>query len=125
MAAGLDANTGAHNEIDIRGVGGTALGDKWASGVDAYLGIASAGFPNALFSYGPQSPAAFCNGPTSAELQGDAIAELLDFLRTHKKSRIESTADADTSWTKQIDDMLASRLVDQADSWYLRPNIQL
>jgi cyclohexanone monooxygenase len=56
-------------------------------------------------------------------LQGDAIAELLDFLRTHEKSRIESTADADAAWTKQIDDMLAASLFDQADSWYLGANI--
>jgi len=123
MATGFDANTGALNGIDIRGVDGATLADKWAKGVDAFLGMASAGFPNALFSYGPQSPAAFCNGPTSAELQGDAIAELLDFLRTHEKSHIESTADADAAWTKQIDDMLAASLFDQADSWYLGANI--
>jgi cation diffusion facilitator CzcD-associated flavoprotein CzcO len=89
---------------------------KWANGVDAYLGIASAGFPNALFSYGPQSPAAFCNGPTSAELQGDAIADLLDYLRANGKSRIESTTPADSAWTDEIDQMLSVSLFDQADS---------
>jgi cyclohexanone monooxygenase len=123
MATGFDANTGALNEIDIRGVDSTALGDKWASGVDAYLGIASAGFPNALFSYGPQSPAAFCNGPTSAELQGDAIADLLDYLRANGKSRIESTTPADNAWTDEIAQMLSVSLFDQADSWYLGANI--
>jgi cation diffusion facilitator CzcD-associated flavoprotein CzcO len=123
MATGFDANTGALNDIDIRGANGTALADKWADGVDAYLGIASAGFPNALFSYGPQSPAAFCNGPTSAELQGDAIADLLDYLRANGKSRIESTTSADNAWSEEIAQMLSASLFDQADSWYLGANI--
>ena len=123
MATGFDANTGALKDIDIRGVDGTALADKWANGVDAYLGIASAGFPNALFSYGPQSPAAFCNGPTSAELQGDTLADLLDYLRANGKSRIESTTGADTGWTEEIAQMLSASLFDQADSWYLGANI--
>jgi cation diffusion facilitator CzcD-associated flavoprotein CzcO len=123
MATGFDANTGALKDIDIRGVDGTALADKWANGVDAYLGIASAGFPNALFSYGPQSPAAFCNGPTSAELQGNVLADLLDYMRANGKSRIESTTGADTAWTEQIEQMLSASLLDQADSWYLGANI--
>jgi cation diffusion facilitator CzcD-associated flavoprotein CzcO len=123
MATGFDANTGALNNIDIRGVNGAALADKWANGVDAYLGIATAGFPNILLSYGPQSPAAFCNGPTSAELQGKAIVELLEHLRSNGKSRIESTTGADNAWTKVIAEMLSASLFDQADSWYLGANV--
>ena len=123
MATGFDANTGALNQIDIRGVDGAKLADKWANGVDAYLGLASAGFPNLLLSYGPQSPAAFCNGPTSAEMQGDALADLLDHLRVTGKSRIESTHAADTSWSEEIAVMLAASLFDQADSWYLGANV--
>ena len=90
---------------------------------DAYLGLASAGFPNALFSYGPQSPAAFCNGPTSAEMQGDALADLLDYLRANGNTRVESTTAADTAWSEEIAVMLSASLFDQADSWYLGANI--
>ena len=123
LATGFDANTGALNQIDIRGVDGVKLADKWANGVDAYLGIASAGFPNALFSYGPQSPAAFCNGPTSAEMQGQALADLLQHLSVTGRSRIESTHAADTAWSEGIAVMLAASLFDQADSWYLGANV--
>ena len=37
--------------------------------------MASAHFPNLLYIYGPQSPSAFCNGPTCA--WRDHVAELV------------------------------------------------
>ena len=70
LATGFDAVTGGLTSIDIRGTQGETLKEKWAKGVRAHLGMAVAGFPNLLFVYGPQSPNAFCNGPTCAEVQG-------------------------------------------------------
>src|SRR5271154_3107956 len=81
LATGFDAVTGGLTSIDIRGIQGETLKEKWAKGVRAHLGMAVAGFPNLLFVYGPQSPNAFCNGPTCAEVQGDWIARLLVRLR--------------------------------------------
>ena len=78
LATGFDAVTGGLTSIDIRGTQGETLKEKWAKGVRAHLGMAVAGFPNLLFVYGPQSPNAFCNGPTCAEVQGNWIARLLD-----------------------------------------------
>ena len=46
LATGFDAMTGAVMNIDIRGQGGLSLQDKWAAGPKAYLGLATAGFPN-------------------------------------------------------------------------------
>lgn len=56
LATGFDAVTGGLTQIDIRGVEGLTLKEKWALGVHTHLGMASAGFPNLLFLYGPQSP---------------------------------------------------------------------
>ena len=46
FATGFDAVTGAFTRIDIRGVSGKALKEKWADGPRTYLGIQSVGFPN-------------------------------------------------------------------------------
>ena len=70
LATGFDSVTGGLTSIEIRGTQGETLRQKWSGGSRAHLGMASANFPNLLYVYGPQSPSAFCNGPTCAELQG-------------------------------------------------------
>lgn len=69
-ATGYDAFTGGLRQIDIRGPSGESLSDHWKDGTYTQLGMTVSGFPNMFFTYGPQAPTAFCNGPTCAELQG-------------------------------------------------------
>jgi cation diffusion facilitator CzcD-associated flavoprotein CzcO len=123
LATGFDAITGGLTSIDIRGTRGETLSEKWAKGVQAHLGLASAGFPNLLFVYGPQSPNAFCNGPTCAELQGDWIAELLNYLRQGNYSRLEATVAAEEAWREQVLEMADASLFPRAESWYRGANI--
>ncbi len=123
LATGYDAVTGGLTKIDIRGIDGTSIADKWANGVLTYQGLASAGFPNLLFGYGPQSPSGFCNGPTSAEFQGDHIVECLAYMREQGLSRIEATPEAEEAWRKECMDLVEPTLFPQADSWYMGANI--
>jgi cyclohexanone monooxygenase len=123
LATGFDAITGGLTSIDIRGTLGETLREKWAKGVHAHLGMAVAGFPNLLFVYGPQSPNAFCNGPTCAELQGDWIVGLLDHLRQGNYTRVEATVPAEEAWRAQVLEMADASLFPRADSWYLGVNI--
>jgi len=123
LATGFDAVTGGLTSIDIRGTQGETLREKWAKGVRAHLGMAAAGFPNLLFVYGPQSPNAFANGPTCAELQGDWIARLLDHVRQRDWARFEATAPAEEEWRTQVHALADATLFPQADSWYLGANI--
>jgi cyclohexanone monooxygenase len=123
LATGFDAVTGGLTSIDIRGTQGETLKEKWARGVRAHLGMAVAGFPNLLFVYGPQSPNAFCNGPTCAELQGDWIARLLDHLRQRNCTRVEATVPAEEAWRAQVLALADATLFPRADSWYLGANI--
>jgi cation diffusion facilitator CzcD-associated flavoprotein CzcO len=123
LATGFDAVTGGLTSIDIRGAQGETLKDKWANGVRAHLGMAVAGFPNLLYVYGPQSPTAFCNGPTCAELQGDWIVQLLDHLRQRNYARIEATVPAEEAWRRHVLEVADGSLFTRADSWYLGANI--
>jgi cation diffusion facilitator CzcD-associated flavoprotein CzcO len=123
LATGFDAVTGGLTSIDIRGTQGETLKEKWAKGVRAHLGMAVAGFPNLLLVYGPQSPNAFCNGPTCAELQGDWIARLLDHLRQRNYMRVEATVSAEEAWRAQVLELADATLFPRADSWYLGANI--
>jgi len=99
-----------------------------ATGFDAVTGrltsgMTVAGFPNLLFVYGPQSPNAFCNGPTCAEVQGDWIARLLDHLRHRNYTRIEATVPAEEAWRAHVHAVADTTLFPRADSWYFGANI--
>jgi cation diffusion facilitator CzcD-associated flavoprotein CzcO len=123
LATGFDAITGGLTSINIRGTQGETLGEKWARGVHTHLGMASAGFPNLLFVYGPQSPNAFANGPTCAELQGEWIVEMLDHLRRGNYTRFEATVPAEETWRAEVLEIADSTLFPRAESWYFGANV--
>jgi cyclohexanone monooxygenase len=55
-ATGFAAMTGSFDKIAITGRDGLTLAEKWRAGPRAYLGLASAGFPNFFTITGPGSP---------------------------------------------------------------------
>jgi len=123
LATGFDAVTGGLTSIDVRGTTGETLADHWREGVRTHLGVASNGFPNLVFLYGPQSPSGFCNGPTCAEAQGDWVIDLLCTLRDQGVTRIEASAEAEEAWRNQVQSIASMTLFPRADSWYMGANI--
>lgn len=130
LATGFDAVTGGLTNIDIRGSNGRTLDSNgrtleahWRDGVRTHLGLASAGFPNLLFLYGPQSPSGFCNGPTCAEVQGDWVVNLITYLHHGGITRIEARPDAEQEWREQVLAIAEMTLFPRADSWYMGANV--
>lgn len=101
-ATGFDSFTGGLKNIDITGIGGQKLAQKWEKGTKTYLGMSVSGFPNMFFTYGPQAPTALCNGPTCAELQGEWIVEMMKGMYKSGKKEIEATRDVEQKWTDDI-----------------------
>ena len=83
--------TGAYDRIDIRGVGGQTLRDKWADGPVTFLGLQVAGFPNMIMPTGPQSGSASTNFPRGIELGVDWATDLLQYMWKHGYTREEAT----------------------------------
>jgi cyclohexanone monooxygenase len=123
LATGFDAVTGGLTSIDIRNNEGHNFKQVWEKGVRTHLGVATAGFPNLIFGYGPQSPCAFCNGPSSAEYQGELIIETLRYMREKGLTRFEAIPAAQDAWAKLISDFWESSLFPKAKSWYSGTNI--
>ncbi|WIV52910.1 flavin-containing monooxygenase [Amycolatopsis nalaikhensis] len=123
LATGFDNNRGGILAIDIQGVDGERLQDKWANRVDTFMGLSTSGFPNMLFLYGPQSPSGFCNGPTSAEYQGDMVVEFLEHVRAGGHTRFESASPAEKEWTAHVDELFEGSLFTKARSWYWGANV--
>lgn len=123
LATGFDANTGGLTAIDVRDRDGRALAQRWSRGVDTHLRVAVHGFPNMLLLYGPQSAAAFCNGPVCAEVQGDWVAGLLASMRAHGHSSFDVRAETGPAWTAHLAELAQATLFGRADSWYMGANV--
>ncbi|KAG6820201.1 hypothetical protein H0H93_004051 [Arthromyces matolae] len=123
LATGFDAVTGSISQIEIKGLDGITIGDKWREGLSTYLGLAASGYPNMFFPYGPHGPTAFCNGPTCLEIQNDWILACLSYLRENDYSRIDATREAEDAWVNRVTDIFSLGLWNRAKSWYTGANV--
>ncbi|UGY04855.1 flavin-containing monooxygenase [Bradyrhizobium quebecense] len=79
-ATGFDAITGAYDLIDITGIGGEKLADKWKQAPSTFLGMLVHGFPNLLMPTGPQSASASTNFPRGIENGVNWCTNLLQYM---------------------------------------------
>ena len=122
-ATGFDGMTGALLSMDIRGVGGLALRDKWADGAGTYIGLVAAGFPNLFMITGPGSPAVFSNVMLSIEQHVDWIADCLAHMVEGGFERIDADPEAEARWTRLVEDLVARSIVGKTNSWWTGANI--
>jgi cation diffusion facilitator CzcD-associated flavoprotein CzcO len=114
-ATGFDAITGSFDRIDIRGVGGFRLKDKWAGGPQTYLGVLVEGFPNMMMLIGPHT--ALGNIPRSIEYNVEWVTGLLQFARERGLTRVEATEAGVASWTDHVKSLGVGLLSNEVDSW--------
>jgi len=119
-ATGYDAGTGTLNRIDIRGVGGRSLKEKWAGGPKCYLGLMVAGFPNLFVITGPGSPSVLSNVLPSIEFHVEWIDQCLKDL---KGRTIEATENAEEEWAEHVRQCAEQTIMTKADNWYLGANV--
>jgi cation diffusion facilitator CzcD-associated flavoprotein CzcO/acetyl esterase/lipase len=123
FATGFDAMTGPLVSVDVTGVDGATLRDKWEQGPATYLGLMTTGFPNFFMITGPQSPSVLSNMVVSIEQHVDWVADCLQRLRTDGFDRIEPTPLAETGWGRHNQDCAEITLYPRANSWYMGANV--
>jgi cation diffusion facilitator CzcD-associated flavoprotein CzcO len=123
FATGFDAMTGSLNKIDIRGINGESLKEKWSAGPRTYLGLCSAGFPNLFTISGPGSPSVFTNMITSIEQHVEYIGDIIGYLAANNLSTINPTKEAEDGWVRHVNEVAGDTLVNSCSSWYLGANI--
>jgi cation diffusion facilitator CzcD-associated flavoprotein CzcO len=114
-ATGFDAITGSFDRIDIRGVDGARLKDRWKRGPETYLGVMVDGFPNMTMLMGPHT--ALGNIPRSIEYNVDWVTGLLHYARQNDLTRLEATADGVTEWTDHVRALGVGLLSNEVNSW--------
>ncbi len=114
-ATGFDAITGAFDQIDIRGVGGVSLKEKWADGPVTMLGILVDGFPNFMMVMGPH--AGLGNFPRAVEYTSDWVTALIRHARDNGLTRVDATPAAAKDWTDHVIETNEGLLFTEVDSW--------
>jgi cation diffusion facilitator CzcD-associated flavoprotein CzcO len=114
-ATGFDAITGSFDRIDIRGVDGERLKDRWKHGPETYLGVMVNGFPNMMMVIGPHM--ALGNIPRSIEHNVDWVTDFMRYIKDNKITRVEATADEVKTWTDHVKSIGEGLLSFEVNSW--------
>ena len=114
-ATGFDAITGSFDRIDIRGLDGLRLKDKWKGGPQTFLGVQVEGFPNMFMLVGPHT--ALGNIPRSIEYNVDWVAGLILYMRERNLTRADARPEAVEAWTDYVKEMGKGLLSNEVNSW--------
>ncbi len=117
-ATGFDAITGAFDRIDIEGVGGQKMADKWHAGPITYLGMMVNGFPNFVMLAGPQSGSASTNFPRGIETGVDWTTEFLEHVWEEGHTRFEATPDDEAAWVENVAMLYEMLLLRKGKGWF-------
>ena len=123
MATGFDAMTGALMKIDICGLNGLSLKQKWSTGPHNYLGLSINGFPNLFTITGPGSPSVLTNMMVAIEQHVEWISDCLQYMSQQGYDRIQASAEAEAEWVQHVNRVADETLYTSCNSWYLGANI--
>jgi cation diffusion facilitator CzcD-associated flavoprotein CzcO len=115
-----DALEGFH----LVGRNGLKLQDAWADGMEAYLGVTVAGFPNAFVLLGPNSGLGHNSVVFMAESQINYVMQALRLLGTRRAGTVEVRGGVQRRYNADIQGLLAGTVwnVGGCRSWYLDRN---
>jgi cation diffusion facilitator CzcD-associated flavoprotein CzcO len=100
FATGFEVQkTGIYNRIIGRG--GVDLEDKYSDGMRTLVGIHSRGYPN-LFIMGGYQISTLFNLTDVFQVQGDHIANCIDYVRRTGCRSLEAGEDAEEWWVQQV-----------------------
>jgi cyclohexanone monooxygenase len=122
-ATGFAAMTGSFDKIAITGRDGLTLAEKWRAGPRAYLGLASAGFPNFFMITGPGSPSVLASMIQAIEQHVDWLADLMGHMRDIGSDTIEPVAADEDAWVEHVTEVSKVSLRSTCSSWYVGANI--
>ncbi|KAF7951284.1 hypothetical protein EAE96_006606 [Botrytis aclada] len=123
LATGFDSCTGSLAQLNIQGIDGSTIAQKWKNGTRTAMGLAMNNFPNMFFLYGPQAPTAFSNGPSCTQFQAEYLADTIKGLSEKNLTYFEAKSEAEEDWNRRMSEAWNKSLFPLAKSWYQGANI--
>ena len=122
-ATGFNAILGSYDRIDIVGVDGCRLKERWSEELSTFLGLQINNFPNLFMIMGPH--ALLGNNPRSIEFNVEWITDLMQYMKDRDLTRAEATPEAVASWHEYVLEQGEGLLTNQVDSWMTGINSNL
>ncbi|MDT9592163.1 NAD(P)/FAD-dependent oxidoreductase [Nocardioides zeae] len=123
IATGFEAFTGALNRIEIRGVDGLLLREKWEYGPLTYMGVQVADFPNFFIMGGPHGKGGHGNSPRCSEKVVEWMADFAAWLVEHDVRRVEADPRAEKEWSEWVYEIASHSLMATANTYVYGDNI--
>jgi len=114
-ATGFDAITGSFDRIDIRGLEGQRLKDRWQSGPATFVGVMIDSFPNLFMVMGPHT--AMGNIPRSIEYNVEWVRDLIAYMKAHDLNYADAMPEAVADWYEFVRQKGEGLLSNEIDSW--------
>ena len=122
-ATGFNAILGSYDRIDIVGVDGCRLKERWREELSTFLGLQINNFPNLFMIMGPH--ALLGNNPRSIEFNVEWITDLMQYMKERDLTRSEATPEAVARWHEYVLEQGEGLLTNQVDSWMTGINSNL
>ncbi len=107
----------------ITGVSGERLDTHWSDGMTSYASTTVHGFPNMFVLDGPNAALGHNSAIYMIETQLGYVLGALDVLADDGIRSVEVTADAEASYTAEIDERASSTVwLTGCNSWYVDPD---
>jgi cation diffusion facilitator CzcD-associated flavoprotein CzcO len=124
FALGFDAMTGSLTNMDVRGVGGQSINEKWHAGPRTNFGLTIDGFPNMFMIVGPHAP--FANVPPLVEAGSQWMGKAIAHARASGSNHFVATPESVQAWGEKIQMLLDATLLGGASeqhSWFMGANV--
>ncbi|RMZ91869.1 hypothetical protein DV736_g913, partial [Chaetothyriales sp. CBS 134916] len=102
VATGFDVTNGGMTQMGLHNLEGQTLDKYWENSTITYLGLMTPGYPNMFHLYGAQGPTLLSNGPTTVEIQGRWITDVIRLMEREGIKYIVPTDEASLEWKKKI-----------------------
>lgn len=119
FATGFEDQAASLRHLDLRGLGGVRLADRWQDRPLTYLGLCTAGFPNMFFVNGPGNPSITTNMIANIEHTVDWIVGCVDHAIDRGWTRVDVNPLAQNRWTAGVDARANGRLLHTCTSRYV------
>jgi len=135
-ATGLISADGKHHDVDciiwgtgfqtmkfmfpmeVTGAQGQSLGETWAHGAHAHMGIAVPGFPSMFLMYGPNTNTSGGSIIAFEEAQAGYIRQALQQVRAHSAAAIDVRPEVEAASDRAVQEHFAGTAWLACDSWY-------
>ena len=104
--------------IEVTGRGGADLGERWADGAHAYLGLSVPDFPNLFCMFGPNTNLGGSSIIAMLEAQADWIAQVVRKVADGDHAAYEVRREVSDAYDREMQRRLGDSIWSGCDSWY-------